>query len=100
MRIGKIVSSAEFRMDEQFQNFQFLEPNFDFPNWKKSRDFLFFQFRQFQILQTSKIKKKIQKKIQSGNCRTFSLLKILEIVDLENSKGPIREIPQIFNLQK
>ena len=34
MRIGKIASSAEYRMDEQFQNCQFLEPNFDFPNWK------------------------------------------------------------------
>ena len=34
MRIGKITSSAEYRMDEKFQNCQFLEPNFDFPNWK------------------------------------------------------------------
>ena len=34
MRIGKIASSVEYRMDEQFQNCQFLEPNFDFPNWK------------------------------------------------------------------
>ena len=40
MSIGKIVSSAEYRMDEQFQNFQFLELNFDFPNWQKSRNFL------------------------------------------------------------
>ena len=34
MRIGKIASSAEYRMDEQFQNCQFFEPNFDFPNLK------------------------------------------------------------------
>ena len=34
MRIGKIASGAEYRMDEQFQNWQFLEPNFDFSNWK------------------------------------------------------------------
>ena len=34
MRIGKIASSAEYRMDEQFQNCQFLKPNFDFPNLK------------------------------------------------------------------
>ena len=33
MRIGKIASSAEYRMDEKFQSCQFLEPNFDFPNW-------------------------------------------------------------------
>ena len=32
MRIGKIASSAKYRMDEQFQNCQFLEPNFDSPN--------------------------------------------------------------------
>ena len=32
MRIEKIASSAEYRMDEQFQNSQFLEPNFGFPN--------------------------------------------------------------------
>ena len=43
MRIGKIASSAEYRMDEQFQNCEFSEPNFDFRNWKKSRNFLIFQ---------------------------------------------------------
>ena len=32
MEIAKIASSAEYRMDEQFQNCQFLEPNFGFPN--------------------------------------------------------------------
>ena len=32
MKIGKIASSAEYRMDGQFQNYQFLELNFDFPN--------------------------------------------------------------------
>ena len=34
MRIGKIASRAEYRMDEKCQNCQFLEPNFDFPSWK------------------------------------------------------------------
>ena len=47
MRIGRIASSAEYWMDEQFQNFQFLEPNFGFPNWKKSRNLLIFQLRPF-----------------------------------------------------
>ena len=32
MRIGKIASSAEYRIGERFQNWQFLEPKFDFPN--------------------------------------------------------------------
>ena len=32
MRIGKITSSAEYRIEEQFQNCQFLEPNVGFPN--------------------------------------------------------------------
>ena len=32
MRIGKIASSAEYRMGGHFQNGQFLEQNFDFTN--------------------------------------------------------------------
>ena len=55
MRISKIASSAEYRMDEQFQNCQFLEPNFDFPDWIKSWNFLIFQFGRFQKLQVWKI---------------------------------------------
>ena len=35
MRIGKIAHGAEYQMDEKFQNFQILDPNFGFPNWKK-----------------------------------------------------------------
>ena len=46
MRIGEIASSTEYRMDEQFQNCQLLEPNFGFPNWKNSRSLLIFQFQQ------------------------------------------------------
>ena len=46
IRIGKIDSSAEYRMDEQFVNCQFLERNFGFPNVKNSRSFLIFQFKQ------------------------------------------------------
>ena len=57
MRIGKIASSAEYRIDEQFQKCQFLEPNFDFLNLKKSQNFLIFQFGQFQKLQIWKIRK-------------------------------------------
>ena len=32
MSIDKIVSSAEYQMDEQFQNCQFLESNIGFSN--------------------------------------------------------------------
>ena len=32
MRIGKIASNAEYRMDKQFQSCQFLERNFGFSN--------------------------------------------------------------------
>ena len=46
IRIGKIASSAEYRIDKQFQNCQFLEPNFGFPNRKNSRTFSIFQFKQ------------------------------------------------------
>ena len=30
MRIGKIVSSAEYRMDERFQNWKFFSPSCSF----------------------------------------------------------------------
>ena len=46
MKIGKIASSAEYQMNEQFQNCQFSELNFVFPNWKNSRSLLIFQFKQ------------------------------------------------------
>ena len=36
MRIGKIANSAKYRMDEQFVNYQFIEPNFGFLNVKNS----------------------------------------------------------------
>ena len=32
IRIDGIASSAEYRMKEQFQNFQFFKPNFGFPD--------------------------------------------------------------------
>ena len=44
MRVGKTASSAEYQMDEQFQNWQFLEPNFGFPNWKYGRNLFIFYF--------------------------------------------------------
>ena len=42
MRIGKIASDAECRMNEQYQNFQF---------WKNSRNLSIFQF---QLMDNSK----------------------------------------------
>ena len=78
MRIGNIASSAEYRMDEQFQNFQFLEPNLDFPNWKKISKFL--NFQNWTIAKTSNLKnsKNLQfgnfTKIQFGNFQKFSFL--------------------------
>ena len=35
MKIGKIASSAEYRMDELLQHCQFLQLNFGLGNWKK-----------------------------------------------------------------
>ena len=32
MKIGEIAKSTEYRMNEQFQICQFLEPNFGLPN--------------------------------------------------------------------
>ena len=51
MRIGKMASSAEYRMDKQFQNFQFLKPNFGFSS------FLVVQFGQFQKFLSWKVQK-------------------------------------------
>ena len=42
MRIGVIASSAEYRIDEQFQNLPILELNFNFLNWKKFYKFVTF----------------------------------------------------------
>ena len=55
MRIGKIASSVEYRMDEQFHNWKFLEPNFGYPNYKNSRNLLIFQFEKFQEFPVLKI---------------------------------------------
>ena len=52
MRIGEIASSVEYRMDEQFENCQFLEPNFDFTNSKNSRNLLTFQFGKIEKFAT------------------------------------------------
>ena len=42
MQIGKIASSAEYRMDKQFPNF-LIFLNFDsIPNWKNSDNLLIF----------------------------------------------------------
>ena len=61
MRIGKIASSAKYRMDEQFQNCQFFEPNFDFPN---SKILKFLNFPIWTIPKTSSFKN--SKNLQFG----------------------------------
>ena len=80
MRIFKITSSAEYWMEEQFQNCSFFKPNFGYPNWK---NLLIFQ--------------------QFGK---LAIWKIPKIYNLENSKNlqfrkfeksTISEIPKNFN---
>ena len=78
MRMSKIASSAEYQMNEKFQNCQFLEPNFDFINLKNLKILQFCNFdhlKKFAIWQ-------IHKKIQFGNFQ-----KNFKIVDLKNSKN-------------
>ena len=92
MRIGKSASSAEYRIDEQFQNCQFSEPNFDFPNWKNSRNFLILLFGQFKKLQIWKIRKifdsaNSRKKNQFENFQEFVIWKIYKICNMKNSKN-------------
>ena len=68
MRIGKIASSAEYRMDELFQNCRFLEPNFDFSNWK------IFEISYDSNLDNSKHQvKKIRKICNLENSKKFNL---------------------------
>ena len=99
MRIGEIASIAEYRTDEQFQNCQFLEPNFNFPNWKKSRNFFIFQFGQLQKLQILKNRKifnsKNSKNLQFDEFKNkfipkilkISIWKIRKMSNLKNSKS-------------
>ena len=100
MRIGEIASSTEYWMDEEFQNCQYLESKFAFPNWKNSRNLLIFQFRQFQkfaILKISKI------------CNLINSEFFFKIGSLENFKNcqfgkferfAIWEIPRKFQFRK
>ena len=78
MRIGKIAGSAKYQMDEEFQNCQSLEPNFDFPNWKKTLKFLNFPI--WTIPEYSNLKNseefqfgKFQKIVIWQNQKTFNL---------------------------
>ena len=48
MRIGKIAISAEYQMNEQFQNLPIFGAKFWFSKLKKSRNSLTFQFGKFR----------------------------------------------------
>ena len=81
MRIGEIVSSAEYRMDEPFQNCQFWI--FGIPNWKKSRNLLIFQLEQCQRISSLENSKTCQfEKFQK-----LLNWKIRNILTFENSKN-------------
>ena len=56
MRIGKIASSAEYRVDERFQNRQFLE-NLEIYEFSKLDNSKNFKFRKFEKILMSKLKK-------------------------------------------
>ena len=98
MRIGKIASSAEYRMDELFQNCRFLEPNFDFSNWNNFEISSFSNLDNFKH-QVQKIRtifnlgnsKNVQfgkfKKIQFGNFQKFLICKIETNFNFENFKN-------------
>ena len=107
MRIGKIASSAEYRMNEQFQNCFFLEPNFGFRNWKKSSNSNLdnsenFQFGKFKRLPITKIRiifnSENSKNIRFEIFRKSPITKIQKIRNLENYK--ISKILQISKIVK
>ena len=85
MRIGKISSSAEYRMDEQFQNCKFLEPNFDFPNEK------ILKFLHFSIWT-------IPKTLSLRSSENFQFGKFEKFVSWEIKKNWIWKFPKILNL--
>ena len=85
MRIGKIASSAEYRMNEQFQNCQFLEPNFGFPNFEN------LEICEFSNLDNSK-------NFQFRKFQKFPVWHILQISYLENSKNLQFVIFQKFSI--
>ena len=90
IRIDKIVSSTEYRMEEQFRNCQFLETNFDFSYWKKIWNFLIFRFGQFQKLQIWKSWKIFNlenfKNLQCSGFKKILIRKIPRNFNSENSK--------------
>ena len=79
MKIGKITSSAEYRMGVQLKHCQFLEPSFGFPNWKNSRNFLISQCEQFQKFSIWKV----IKKFNLENCKNFPHFTISEIIEFQ-----------------
>ena len=95
MGIDIIVRSVEYLMDQQFQNCQFSEPNFDFPNWKNIRNFFIFQFVQYQKLRICKI----QVNFNSGNSQNLQFGKLEKKIILEISKKfSILKIPKISQI--
>ena len=70
MRIGKIANSAKYRMDEQFVNYQFIEPNFGFLNVKNSGE--------VQNLEWSNVERPIFRNFQITNIKiakmSFSII--------------------------
>ena len=83
MKIGKIASSAEYRMDKQLQNCQFLQPNFGLPHWKSSRNLLNFQFGQFQKF----LMRQVSKIVNLENFRNCHFGKFKKNCNLEASKN-------------
>ena len=85
MRIGKIASSAEYRVDEQFQNFPTFAAKFWLYKFKKF--WKFFIFRIFKILKISQILQ-FQKYLEfhnSKNVPNFTISKIVKFSLLTNS---------------
>ena len=86
MRIDKIASSAEYRIDKQFQNLPILGAKFWFSKLKKnSRNFLIFQIAKFSIF----INYPIRRNPKMSN--------------LEKSKnfqyGKFRKFPKFYNFE-
>ena len=88
MRIGKIASSAGYRMEDD-PELPIFGAEFWFYQFKKSPNSFIFQFKQFQKLRIWKIRKNFNlensKRLQFAKLKKFVIWKIQKICNLKNS---------------
>ena len=89
--LAKLRAMRNIEWQKQFQNFQFLEPNLDFRNWKTYRSLLIFKVQQFQKFAIGKFQEcpiwKISKIVYLENSKNLQLWKFANMSNLESCKN-------------